>query len=248
MGIPKTEDPDGSIGNSNGVLTNNPGGLFGAPINSVNPNAKDGLMPGSPLTPNALGTGTATDIFDQTPGSSLSLTNAAIAALGGAVGTTSTNMILIGQFTTKGVFSFSLNVQLQNTLTLVSENYVPNNAFGSEYTYTALGYSSASVVTPTVPSGDTTGIGVKYVDAANILIYPNPSKGVFTISVTNVTAGANNFFSLFDLTGRLVFTRPMRTNATEIFETVDISNLVDGLYFLNVSIDGLSGTKKLVKQ
>jgi hypothetical protein len=71
---------------------------------------------------------------------------------------------------------------------------------------------------------------------------------VFTISVTNVTAGANNFFSLFDLTGRLVFTRPMRTNATEIFETVDISNLVDGLYFLNVSIDGVSGTKKLVKQ
>ena len=68
MGVLKTEDTDGSIGNAHGVLEN-ADATSGLPINGTG--AQDGLMPGTPIIPNALGLGTATDIFDQTPGDSL---------------------------------------------------------------------------------------------------------------------------------------------------------------------------------
>jgi len=250
MGIPKTLDPDGSIGNSNGILLNNPGGIYGAPINSVNPQAADGLMPGSPVTPNTLGIGAATDVFDQTAGNTFSVTDGAIAALGGVVGTTTANMIMIGQFTTKGIFSFSLNIQIQNTVTGTAENYVPINPTGSEISYTALGYTSPAPQVTTTPTPTNT-VGFKDLpnnNQTNVSVYPNPSKGVFTIHAANVKESNNNSFAIYDITGRLVFTRNLGKVASKFSETLDISDFSAGLYFLNVSLDGAISTKKVVKE
>jgi hypothetical protein len=40
-----------------------------------------------------------------------------LAVLAGVAGPTSSNKVLIGQFTTDGVFTFALNIQIKNTLT-----------------------------------------------------------------------------------------------------------------------------------
>ncbi|MDP4730527.1 MAG: Ig-like domain-containing protein [Flavobacteriales bacterium] len=134
-GVLKSEDTDGTIGNAQSILANNPGGCFGLPINGAS--GQDGFLPSSGTTyivPNGLGLGSALDVLDQTNGGAIVLTNGSIAALGGVQGPTSSNMVLIGQFTTNGEFSFALNLQIQNIATGVAENYVSSNPTGSELT------------------------------------------------------------------------------------------------------------------
>jgi len=138
-GVLKSEDTDGTVGHANGLLANNPGGCFGLPI--MGGTGQDGFLPSSGTTyivPNGLGLGTALDVLDQTNGGSIVLTNGSIAALGGVQGPTSSNMVLIGQFTTNGQFSFALNLQIQNIATGVAENYVSSNPTGAELTNSTL--------------------------------------------------------------------------------------------------------------
>ncbi len=128
VGVLKDEDTDGSIANphTHGLLNNNPGGCYGSGI--VGATGKDGMMPSSGTTytaPNVLGMG-GSILNALTAGNnlgSITVSNGSIAALGGIVGATSTNKVLIGQFTTTGVFTFSINVQLLSP-TGAAENYV----------------------------------------------------------------------------------------------------------------------------
>ncbi len=138
-GVLKSEDTDGTIGNAQSILANNPGGCFGLPINGAT--GQDGFLPSSGTTyivPNGLGLGTALDVLDQTNGGSIVLTNGSIAALGGVQGPTSSNMVLVAQFTTNGQLSFALNLQIQNIATGVAENYVSSSPTGAELTHPSL--------------------------------------------------------------------------------------------------------------
>ncbi len=138
VGVIESQDTDGSLGNAQGVLANNPGGLYGAPINGAG--AADGMINGTTSAPTVLGFGTATDIFDQTPGGSFLVNNGAMAILGGALGYGPNNTMLLGQFTTDGVFSFELNIQLINP-TGTAVEYVANNPQAGETVYPGLTYS-----------------------------------------------------------------------------------------------------------
>ena len=61
----------------------------------------------------------------------MSTRDGAWSALNGATGPDSTeNKVLIGQFTTDGVFEFELNLQLRNELTLGVEKYVARDPVG----------------------------------------------------------------------------------------------------------------------
>jgi hypothetical protein len=152
-GVLKTQDTDGSIGNSlTTVLANTLGGLFGAPIHSINPGAADGLMPGTTgalgniLAPTALGFAPASDAFDfNAGGSTFSVSGGAMSALGGILGTNTANCVFIGQVTTDGVLGFELNVQVQNTVTAIVENWVANTPAFGEFTLGALTLAPPSV-------------------------------------------------------------------------------------------------------
>jgi hypothetical protein len=152
VGVRKTDDTNGSLGNAQSILANNPGSCFGAPINGAG--ARDGITPAvanSYLEPNALGLGTALNILDPQNagqvGSTITINDGAIAALGGIVGPTAGNLVLIGQFTTTGSLSFALNVQLINIATGVAENYVASSPVAGELTNASL----TQTVEPTCP-------------------------------------------------------------------------------------------------
>jgi len=141
VGVLKSEDTDGTLGHATGLLANNPGGCFGLPITGGT--GQDGFLTASAANaaePNSSGVAVAAAVLDQTNGTSVVITNGFIAALGGITGATSSNMVLIGQFTTSGDFSFALNVQIQNIATGVAENYVSSNPTGSELTHPTLTY------------------------------------------------------------------------------------------------------------
>jgi hypothetical protein len=247
MAVLKTEDTDGSIGNTTGILANNPGGLFGAPINSVNPNAKDGLLPGIPQAPSALGLGTASDVFDQTAGNTFSTTNGVISSLGGVKGVTPSNMMLIGQFTTKGQLTFSLNVQIKDTLTNNAEVYVPSNPTSSlgEILFPSLSYTSPAVVTPT---GNVGIQNFEYADEPIISVFPNPTKSHFTLEINNVKAGSMNQFQLVDVTGRKVLVKELDSKESNFSLKVNLSDFAQGIYFLSVTVEGKTTTRKIIKE
>jgi hypothetical protein len=350
LGVLKTEDTDGSIGNANGLLTNTLGGVYGVAINSVvAANAQDGLLPGTVPAPNITGMTPAIDVFDQTAGSTFSITNGILLSLGGAQGATPSNMVLIGQFTTNGVLCFSLNIQISNTVTNVGEIYVPSNPQAgtgiNEYVFPALAYCSGTIAAPTntLPTisvtgpatatvgdvvtfsataadadgtvtavqflvdgvnlgssitgttgssttytanwtsvlgthtvtaiatdnssatansnsflinilasgtGTSTGVGITNINhnPSSFVIFPNPTKGIFTINVSNVKENANNKYSIYDVTGRLVSSKDLGKLSNSFSETVDLSGFNSGLYFINLSLDGVISTRKVIKE
>jgi hypothetical protein len=175
-GVLKSQDTDGAITNTNGLLTNNPGGCFGS-IPLQGSGAQDGYLPNgvSPnltyAAPNALGGFSSLAVLDQTSGGSITITDGALAALGGIVGTTSSNMVLIGQFTTTGQLSFALNVQIQNISTGLAENYYANPT-GSQLTHPTLTLVANTPPTVTLAaspssSGIITGTSMTFTATAN---------------------------------------------------------------------------------
>jgi hypothetical protein len=160
LGILKSEDTDGTVGAlTAGLLVNNPGGCFGDPI--MGTSGKDGLVAGSPQALTTLGLPTSLNVFDQTNGGSFSMNGGAIGLLAGLQGPTgSGNKILIGQFTTDGVFTFALNLQVKNVTTNAVEDYVSSAPTGSELTMASLTLApnSAPSITAFTANPSTSGI------------------------------------------------------------------------------------------
>ena len=235
MGVLKTEDTDGSIGNLQGILANtNP--LMGLPITGAN--SADGLMPGTPVTPSVLGISNELDIFDQTVGSTFTTTNGAISTLGGVEGVTASNHVLLGQFTTNGDFSFKLNLQILTPVPGESQIFVADTPIGTELTDTSLIYNSN-------PNG---GVGMEVSIAATALsidyqVYPNPTSESFAIRQHGNMTQSNYDYTVTDLSGKTVMSGHSNSQVTN----VDVTALQTGIYLVNMSQDGMVVTSKLIK-
>lgn len=238
VGVLKSEDTDGSIGNLQGILANTDPQM-GLPITGAN--AQDGLMPGTPIVPNVLGITNELDIFDQTPGSTFMSTNGAIAALGGMEGVTASNHVLLGQFTTNGTFSFKLNLQILTPTAGVSETYVADSPIGSELTDSTLIYHSST-------SGGS-GAGIEDNNIASVVVmeyqvYPNPTNDSFVIRQFGNMSNSDFDYTITDLSGKIV----LAGHSNQQHCTINATNLNSGIYIVNMSQDGQVRTSKLIKQ
>ncbi len=108
IGVLKSEDNDGAIVNADDILLNDDTSA-GLPLST-----HDGMIGGSPEKVTFVGLGSELDVFDAVSqaGNSFSTSNGSVACLGGSKGPNTENRVLIGQFTTDGVFSFKLNLQI----------------------------------------------------------------------------------------------------------------------------------------
>lgn len=77
----------------------------------------------------------------------------------------------------------------------------------------------------------------------NIEIFPNPSKGIFTISMGATTLES---IEVFDVTGKIVYTKnKFQANSTET--TLDLSEASSGIYFVKIGTQNQSVTKRILK-
>ena len=250
MGVLKTEDTDGSVGNTQSILANTLGGDFGLPINGTN--AVDGMISGSPLDVSLLlNPGENVDLFDQVSGKSFVSNNFAVTHLGGIKGPTSSNKILLGQFTTKGDFSFELNIQIKDTVNNIEERYVantpgvvviPNSPSIQEQTIPSL---TGSFLAPTP---NTSGLAHIDLQRTSVSIYPNPVKDIFSINIENAKEFGTNFYTIQDITGTTVSSHKLEVSSNDYTKKVDVSSLPTGVYFVTVSLDNTVTTSKIVKQ
>lgn len=232
-GVLKTEDTDGTIGNNQGILANNDAtaGLMITGIDGV-----DGLMPGAPIIPNVLGITSELDIFDQTVGNDFTTNGAAIAALGGMEGVTPSNHVLLGQFTTDGIFSFHLNLQLSTPVAGESQIFVPDSALTGEFVDTTLVYTS---LPPVVDAVEENGV----VSDVEFSAYPNPCENQLTLIQSNNQVDSVSM-KVLDVTGRVVM--------NELFwsakHTIDTSNFPSGFYTVQLERKGQIHSVKFVKK
>jgi hypothetical protein len=233
MGVLKTEDTDGTIGNQQGILANDDASA-GSPINGTE--GIDGLMPGTPILPNILGLTTELDVFDQTPGGTFTTSGGTVAALGGVAGVTASNHVLLGQFTTDGVFSFTLNIQLATPIEGESEIFVADAPGVGEFTDSTLTYTSPiSEPSSVVERGNKEG--------NNFLLYPNPCEDVLTIAQKSFKAGKVDF-KILDTTGRIVQSSVLTNSANKISTT----ELTNGVYTIVLENNGDVEVQKFIKQ
>jgi hypothetical protein len=188
-GVLKSEDTDASVGNTQSILANNPGGCFGDAIS-----AKDGMMPKANFQYSNLGLPTSLNVFDgSSAGTTFTMNAGSLASLDGVSGPTSSNKVLIGQFTTSGVLTFALNVQIQLG-TAAAEVYVSSNAQSGETVFAGL--TLAANTAPTIatftanPSGSgiITGTSVT-ISANNVQDNGSVSSVQFYNGTTLLTAG-----------------------------------------------------------
>ena len=229
VGVTESGDTDGSVGNAQSILANNPGSCFGLRINGSG--AQDGFLPSSASTspsndPQALGLGSALNVLDQTAGSSITINDGAIAALGGIIGATADNLVLIGQFTTTGSLSFALNVQLINSATGVAENYVASSPVAGELTSASLTQTIAPTCTVVATTDSPDGATLVY--SSTNSYYPNcyPISGT-TVGATDspesaVGTGPDRWYRFVALSSGVSITLTSAGNddVIELFEKV----------------------------
>jgi hypothetical protein len=80
-------------------------------------------------------------------------------------------------------------------------------------------------------------------ELSNIAIYPNPSKGIFNVSMGNITPKT---IEVYDVTGKIIYSRKdFQNNAKEV--SVDLSAASSGIYFVKIASEDQSVAKRIIK-
>jgi hypothetical protein len=80
-------------------------------------------------------------------------------------------------------------------------------------------------------------------EANQIAVFPNPSKGIFNISFGNLNP---NKIEVYDISGKLI----LQKNSLEVTNNqanIDLSNTSDGVYFVKISTENNTITKRIIK-
>lgn len=237
FGILKADDDAvGPVVNADGILKNNDP-MAGIPLTD-----RDGLKLGTPGSFTVVGPETQSQIavFDAVSqaGNSFILTDGAWSCLAGAVGADTTNKVLIAQISTDGEFSFELNIQIGKDGN--AENYVAKDAINQEIMFPGLTYTSVNTGLPKpVEKNGNTDI---------ITVFPNPTNGNFSINVKSENAGSNKQLTIYNLVGKVIVKKNLEITSGNFTDKVDLSSYPNGMYFIEISVDGKKSTSKLIKK
>ncbi|MCW1146811.1 VPS10 domain-containing protein [Flavobacterium lacisediminis] len=78
----------------------------------------------------------------------------------------------------------------------------------------------------------------------NIVLYPNPSKGIFNIALGTVEPTS---IDVYDITGKMVWSKKDFT-ITNAEVSLDLSSVAQGIYFVKISADNQSTVKRIIKE
>ena len=79
-------------------------------------------------------------------------------------------------------------------------------------------------------------------------VYPNPASSELNISIKNAKVGNDNFYILNDYKGTLVVKNELGQISNDFTETIEVSTLSKGVYFLTISLGGEKTIKKITIQ
>ena len=245
FGVEKSAD-DGvntTVNNFSPQVIQSANPLAGIPVSQ-----QDGLLVGNPMAVTFVGIDAPLLALlnntntPNTGGMVFSTSNGSWASLNGSMGPdTTTNKVLIAQITTDGVFSFKLNIQIRSAAGVV-ENYVAESPVGSEVQFPGLTFNSSLLT------------AFDYITKMNayIKVYPNPAAESVRIQVPACKdryADTGNYISILGISGNEI-KRVSLQNLSDKSSTeeVHVEELVSGIYFLSMRVNGTQITRKFIKQ
>ncbi|MDG1158311.1 MAG: T9SS type A sorting domain-containing protein [Flavobacteriales bacterium] len=90
------------------------------------------------------------------------------------------------------------------------------------------------------------GIG-ELLNRVSLSVYPNPNNGMFTLNIEGLNGEAVNF-DVVDAIGKTVASEQFNSVNASFQHQMDLSNLANGLYYLNIQLNGSVKSIKMVKQ
>ena len=260
-GVLKSADTDGSLVggvNSDGGSEGIDGGILVYDATSVGIplTVADGLMAGEMPTITAVGLDLS--VFgDENAGSLFESMGGAWSVLEGVVGTTEENIILIGQFTTKGQFDFHLNIQIgipaelqcqhpdcHSVMQFVADLHPldaePGVENDNKFAFDGLTFTSE-------PLACDFEISVVEENAnLQISAFPNPTEGNIRVSVSQNVAQSLEI-QVFDVMGKLIQTTNYGIVGMSFNTDIDLSKAPAGAYTLVVRSENGSHQTRVVK-
>jgi len=80
-------------------------------------------------------------------------------------------------------------------------------------------------------------------------IFPNPTKDFLNIKISNLSLRTNHIvYSIRDMNGKVWSTKDTKVDSKELYLTESMKTLPAGIYFIELSINGTSSTKKIVRE
>ena len=149
-------------------------------------------------------------------------------------GATSNTLFTSHQYSAAGMYTICLSV----TLTCGSQTT-------SCSSYSVYRSSSAMVQVNVVAPG-TVGLPEKSLSSENVVVYPNPNNGHFTVSIPD-NQEKTCMVEVLNLVGQLVYTCNEKTDGP-VTRTIDLSHLPNGSYFVRVSLETGSVITKITIQ
>ncbi|MEM6262448.1 MAG: PKD domain-containing protein [Bacteroidota bacterium] len=127
-----------------------------------------------------------------------------------------------------------------------------NTGADSVYTYAASGTYTACLVAVTDCRSDTLCQDVvviatstaDLINAGSLNIFPNPTKGDFQVALS-LRKAASLDIEVVSIQGQQVFRKDMGIVSGEVNERINLNQVSSGLYFVHLTVDGKTVTKKL---
>ena len=107
--------------------------------------------------------------------------------------------------------------------------------------------SSSTPVIITVNNGGAVGINAVNALVLAMNIYPLPANDVVTLEI-NLPSSGFVAYTIYDPMGRAIINKQLGNISGLYSETLDISTLTSGMYFIKTYVDGTVLTKKLIKK
>ncbi|AXG68183.1 hypothetical protein KORDIASMS9_00373 [Kordia sp. SMS9] len=137
-----------------------------------------------------------------------------------------------GGTTTNGTGGLTGTVIYIGTDTSFTDIYATGNFYKIYAVDKAFNYSNELIVS------DAT-LSINDAETTTFRLYPNPSKGTLNIQTNTIGSVSVN---MYDMLGKEVFT------ANNVTNSIDISNLNNGMYIVKISTNDGSITKKIIKE
>jgi hypothetical protein len=148
-------------------------------------------------------------------------------------------------FTFGGDDNNSIATDGYGSLYFGGDYWAPSCVIGPD-TLNGTGYENGYLVKYGLPGKE--GTGIQNIAAGSTMtLYPNPSKGQFTLAFDAENAGTMTL-SLYDLSGRLITTTTTSAQTGSNTLEYDAVSLSQGVYIYEVNINGNIGRGKLVME
>lgn len=79
----------------------------------------------------------------------------------------------------------------------------------------------------------------------SVAIYPNPSNGVFTISVSNLNTHRVDL-RIINVIGNEILRETLTSTDAQFSKTIDLNRYAKGLYYVKLEADGYSTVRRVV--